>query len=530
MDLSKTRELYTELVDFLKEIMFQKEILERPSYMELSKKLGFTYNWIKEKKNTLKAHSPQKKTFDDLYNRLSERYKDVLNDSWNNIEDYFRNLYSVSFPSEPDLPSTAVYNNSIKRKFFDGIKEIIKKHFPEARIFDTDISRIFFRRARALKDSHLKGNFEFRRLDKSTLFSMIFKIRFLNKDSLVKNVRDIKKVDKEIIDRIKIELEKYIERFLFSNPYIDKKYISDKHDSDPEYFKPEYDLTLNVWMILSKAKKRPILLKKVQKMLKYETFGRLNKGWEYSWDGIMSMLKVLINLLPGSEFVKVFSETWKYIEIRDLYPALPRVYHSSWNTRNTLKFHLIILIIRDLGLDLLNLKPIEPEAFKKTKIMESFTFERHHIYINDKFSIDVNRLVIVMHKDHRSLEGKTDLVLDLIRGRIDLNFECPQYYKENLRNWKQEWQTYLERRNYLIENGIERFIRKYFNDENGNNYLINRFFKNTSKGKINEEIKLILQKWINKNRPAPILNTYVLKRLFFGTPKLLTSGFIEYKS
>ena len=67
---------YIELVDFLKELMYQKGILERPAYTELSKKLGFTYNWIKDKKSTIKqGHSPKKETFDDFFTRLSERFK-----------------------------------------------------------------------------------------------------------------------------------------------------------------------------------------------------------------------------------------------------------------------------------------------------------------------------------------------------------------------------------------------------------------------------------------------------------------------
>ena len=137
MHLSKIRERYTELVDFLKETLFQKGVLERPSYMELSKKLGFTYNWIKDKKDTLKTHSPMKKTFNDLFNRLSERYKDLLKDSWNTIENKFLNLYNSAFPTEPNLPSTAIIKKSVKRQFFDDIKDIIKNYFPNARIFDT---------------------------------------------------------------------------------------------------------------------------------------------------------------------------------------------------------------------------------------------------------------------------------------------------------------------------------------------------------------------------------------------------------
>ncbi|MFW9866549.1 MAG: hypothetical protein ACFFEN_10680 [Candidatus Thorarchaeota archaeon] len=521
------RDAYVELVDFLKEIMFKKGILERPSYMELSKKLGFTYNWIKNKKGTLKAHQPQKKNFDNFYIELTERFKDLLKNSWNTIESKFQQFYNLAFFTDSNLPSTPTrINKSIKRQFFDDIKKIIKKHFPNARIFDRDLSRIFFKRPKALLDSHLKGNYEFRMLDKSTLFSMIYKIRLLTELELINKVRDIKKVDRETLEKIKIDLEKFIESFIFSNPYYDKKYINEKHDTGTEYFKPEFDLTLNIWFNLSKVKKGPILLKHTQKMLKYATFGRLSKGWKYSWDGIMNMLKILITLLPGEEYSKVFEQSWKYIEHRCLYLALPRNYHSSWYALNTVRFHVVLLIIRDLGLDILNLEPIEPEAFKKTQVMESYTFERHHLFINDKQSIDANRLVLVMHMNHNELEGKSDLVLDLIQSRINLTSDCPQYYKNNIKDWKTLWQQYLKRRNYLIENGIENFIRKFFTDEHGNNYILNRFFKNVPKGQIQREIKIMMQEWINKGRPAPILNTYIMKRLFLGTPYLLNSGYI----
>ena len=122
--------------------------------------------------------------------------------------------------------------------------------------------------------------------------------------------------------------------------------------------------------------------------------------------------------------------------------------------------------------------------------MESLTYERHHIFINDKMSIDVNRLALVIHKNHSDLEGKTELILDLIKSRIDLTFDCPQYYKTNLKDWRKQWQVYLERRNYLIENGIEKFIIEFFTDDSGHNYIIERFFKDTPKGKIEEAIRI----------------------------------------
>jgi len=238
-------------------------------------------------------------------------------------------------------------------------------------------------------------------------------------------------------------------------------------------------------------------------------------------------LKELIKLLPSEEYSKAFEKAWKYVEKRNLYPALPRIYHPSWYAFNTIKFHVVILIIRDLGLDILNLKPIKPEAFKKTHIMESFTFERHHIYINDKHSIDVNRLALVMHMYHNDLEGRTDLVLELVKNRIDLTLECPQYYKTNIKKWKIKWQKYLERRNYLIEYGIENFLRKFFTDKHGNNYILDRFFKNVPKGHIEHEIRNLMQEWINKRRLAPILNSHILNRLFLGTHQLLNSGYLS---
>jgi hypothetical protein len=510
--------------------MFQKGILERPSYMELSKKLGFTYNWIKDKKSTLDSHTPQKKTFNDLFNRLSARYKDLLKDSWTNIEIKFQNLYNVAFPTDTTLPSsTSQPTQSIKRKFFDDLKKIFLTYFPQARIFDTDLSRIFFNRARAIKDSHLKADYKFRNFTKSTLYNFIYQIRISTRGDFIQKIRDIKVINDQTLDEIKKKIELHIEKFIFSNPF-EEKYVSDKHEIGTNYFKPEYDLTLNVWFNLSIIKKNPILLKHAQKILKYESFSRYNKGWEYSWDGLMSMLKTLTTLLPSKNYALIFEQVWNYVEQRNLYPALPRIYHPSWYALNTLKFHVIILLIRDLGLDILNLDPIEPESFKKNNIMESFTFERHHIFINDKLSIDVNRLVLVMHMNHNALEGKTDLVLDLIQSRIDLTFECPNQYKKNLKNWEEKWQEYLKRRTFLIEYGITNFIKEFFTDEHGNNYIFDRFFKDIPFYNIEHEINSMIQEWIEKNRPAPFLNTYVLNRLTNGTPKLLTSGYLKLKT
>ena len=187
-----------------------------------------------------------------------------------------------------------------------------------------------------------------------------------------------------------------------------------------------------------------------------------------------------------------------------------------------------MLIIRDLGLEILSLEPIKALAFKKTEIMEIYTYERHHIFPNDKLSIDVNRLILTMHKNHAKLEKRTKLILNLIQSRIKLDFGCPQYYKARFVDWQKRWQQYLDRRLYLIEYGVENFIKRYFTDSNGHNYIIERFFKNTPKGEIESEIITMINQWIKKNRPAPILNIYLLKKLINGTPKLFTGDYIKF--
>ena len=535
--LAEIRNVYTNLVDYLKELLFKKGILDSPSYAELSRKLGFHYSWIKDKRCTMKeGHFPKKETFDDLYHRLSERHMKQLGKYWDAIQIKFNALYTISFSTNNKSLSEANSNQiSIKREFFNSIKEIFKSFFPKDRIFDTDISRLFFKRARTLKDSHLKGDYKYRRLDLSTLFSFIYKMRMLTPANLIAKIRDIETIEERILQSIKVEVENFIKEFIFANPF-DIKYIGDNYLTGTKHLKPEFDLTLKIWMELSLANNGPILLKIVRKMLKYESFGRLNRfgeverGKVYSLKGLMNMLNELTKLLPCSSYSRIFEDVWKYIELRNLRFSIPGDYHPQWNNPNVVKFHVIFLILRDLGLDILNLEPIDPKSFEKTHGMDSFTYERHHIFINDKMSIDVNRLALVMHKNHNNLEGKTDLVLDLIQRRIELTLECPQYYKTNINKWQDRWEDYLERRCFLIENGIGNFIRKYFKDEQGNNYIIERFFKNIPKDNIERDIRTMMQEWITKNRLAPTLNTYILKRLFYGTPHLITSGFIQYKS
>lgn len=233
------------------------------------------------------------------------------------------------------------------------------------------------------------------------------------------------------------------------------------------------------------------------------------------------MLKKIKKVLAVDSYTKILTYVREYVKLRNLYKAEPRIYHPSWYTLNVIKFHVVILIIRGLGLDILNLEPIKPEAFKKTDTMESHTYERHHIYINDKLTIDVNRLVLVIHKNHNALEGKSVSILKLIKNRITLTTECPEYYKKNFKDWKRKWQKYLIRRNFLLEHGIAKFLEHFFKDEPGTNYLIERFFKNLTDDQIELEIKTMIQSWNQKGRPAPILNSQIAARLSVDSKKRL---------
>ena len=202
------------------------------------------------------------------------------------------------------VPATRI---SIKREFFNELKKIIKKYFPNTRITDRDLSRLFFKREKALNDIHLKGDHKYRRLELSTLFSFIYKTRFLTTDEFREKISKITSIKQDILEKIKTDFETYIEAFIFSNPF-DIKYIGDKFVHGTMHLKPEYDLTLSIWIELSKAKKEPILLKHTRKMLNYATFGRINrfgergKGNVYSWVGLMKMLKHLIKFIPGNSY------------------------------------------------------------------------------------------------------------------------------------------------------------------------------------------------------------------------------------
>ncbi|MEE9378507.1 MAG: hypothetical protein V3V33_10785 [Candidatus Lokiarchaeia archaeon] len=501
------------------------------SRAEFSRKLGYAETYIKYRISEIKSGKinieNSKTLFSRILTKIHERYAQDLSTYWDVILEFYQNCYQRAFLDVPTINFESIKNH--KRELIDDIIIIINEIFPRIKIFDIDVSRILSDNNKNwIKDYFIKNIRIDKRPESSTLISAIYHLRNLDINKLIERIKNITFANECQLSNLKQTIESKLIEFIFHNKY-KVKHIDDSHPSGTDYFRPEFELTLEISIIVSLAKKKFNEIKKVRRFLKFEGFGYLTKVRQHSWESLLMILNNLRDLIPVHLYRKAFETVWKYIETRDIQPILPSEYHPNWDDEDMKKFHIIITLIRDLGLGILNLEPLPTESFKKLSYNEWFTFIRHHIYLNDKYSIDVNRIVLIILSWHALHEQKTNIILNLMKDRCNLVLECPKYYKENVEDWKVNWQEYLKRRNYLIEYGIENFIRKYFTDKNGNNYLINRFFKNATFGHIEQEIIFLMQKWIEKNRPAPILNTYILNRLFFGTPNLLTSGYIENK-
>ncbi len=106
---------------------------------------------------------------------------------------------------------------------------------------------------------------------------------------------------------------------------------------------------------------------------------------------------------------RLFPKVWEYIEDNGLTPALPRVYNRLWYSKQMTRYHLTVLLLRDLSFDP-HLNPLTPESFQKKTdrislgMTQRLTFLRHHIRANDKLNNDPNYLELTTFKEHGDLE------------------------------------------------------------------------------------------------------------------------------
>jgi len=390
----------------------------------------------------------------------------------------------------------------------NNIKNIFKREFPNICLSDFDISRIIYDNQKFIKDDFLharkvSGNL---RPDLLVLMKTIYNIQSLTiyDEKLKKMV-----ITSQILNRIKKDVRKTVVDFIFSNPY-DIMYVKQdnrtKFQKDTNFWRPEFELFLDLWYAASLNYKRPITIRTFQKKIGNPAFSTPTKIGLCNTKYFYKLFKKLPHIFPNisqDDLKQLHDNLKKYIKIRNL----SEVYHDYsiyWDDEVTKKAQITILLLRDLGLEILTLETIPSISFNKClDLHDSSKYQRHHIFSNDKCSIDPKRLVLSVLNTHTSLEGLTNIIIDLITVRIKWNDFCPQFYLNNINNAQLLWKEFLKRRNDIINNSIEYFFRTYYPD------VVNRFYNNVPNDLLEFEIKQVIQDWIKDGNPKPILPKYL---------------------
>jgi len=160
-----------------------------------------------------------------------------------------------------------------------------------------------------------------------------------------------------------------------------------------------------VWKALSKSARKPLSLKELQRKVGVKTFGTLLRPrGSYSMHTIMKIAQVMRQELGIQELADIEAQLANYINIRELqYSDLD--YHEDWQKLETVKFHVVMMLLLDLGLDIKTLDAIPPSVFAATKYSK-WKFIRHHIFKNNYKSMDLGRLVLVLNTLHSNLEAR----------------------------------------------------------------------------------------------------------------------------
>ncbi|KPK32393.1 MAG: hypothetical protein AMS24_04315 [Chlamydiae bacterium SM23_39] len=390
----------------------------------------------------------------------------------------------------------------------NNIKDIFKKEFPNICLSDFDISMIIYNNQKFIKDDFLharkvNGNL---RPDLLVLMKIIYNIQSLTIDD-----EKLKKmvITSQILNRIKRDVRNTVIDFIFSNPY-DIKYIKEdnrvKFQKDTNFWRPEFELFLDLWYSASLNYRGPITIRTFQKRIGNPAFSTPTKIGICNTKYFYKLFKKLPHIFPkiSQDDLKLLHDNLKkYIKIRNL----SEVYHDYsiyWDDEVTKKAQITILLLRDSGVEILTLETIPSISFNKyLDLHDSSKYQRHHIFTNDKDSIDPNRLVLSVLNTHTSLEGLTNIIIDLITERIKWNDFCPHFYLNNINNAQLLWKEFLKRRNDITDYGIEYFFRTYYPD------VVNRFYNNVPNDLLEFEIKQVIQDWIKDGNPKPILPKYL---------------------
>ena len=399
---------------------------------------------------------------------------------------------------------------SPREELINNISGVFENEFPDIDFSDFDVSRIIYNNHKFIKDDFLhsrkiKAN---SRPDLLVLMKIIYHIQNLEINDLV-NLKKLRVLTPLTIMRIKKDIRKIILSFIFRNPYSIKYIKQDnrtKFQRDTYFWKPEFELFLDLWYAASLNYKEPITIKTFQQKIGNPAFSTPTKIGKCNTKYFYKLFKKLPYMFPQisqDDLKQVHSNVKKYIKIRNL-SEVYKDYSIYWDDEITKKAQITILILRDLGLEILTLEKILSISFNKNlDLHDSRKYQRHHIFTNDKEKIDPNRLVLSVLNSHTSLEGLQDLIIDLINERINWNDDCPQFYLNNIKNAQLLWKEFLKRQNDIIYNGVEYFFRTHYPD------VVNRFYNDVPIDQLEFVIRQVIQDWVKDGNPIPVLPKYL---------------------
>lgn len=399
---------------------------------------------------------------------------------------------------------------SPREELINNISGVFENEFPDIDFSDFDVSRIIYNNHKFIKDDFLhsrkiKAN---SRPDLLVLMKIIYHIQNLEINDLV-NLKKLRVLTPLTIMRIKKDIRKIILSFIFRNPYSIKYIKQDnrtKFQRDTYFWKPEFELFLDLWYAASLNYKEPITIKTFQQKIGNPAFSTPTKIGKCNTKYFYKLFKKLPYMFPQisqDDLKQVHNNVKKYIKIRNL-SEVYKDYSIYWDDEITKKAQITILILRDLGLEILTLEKILSISFNKNlDLHDSRKYQRHHIFTNDKEKIDPNRLVLSVLNSHTSLEGLQDLIIDLINERINWNDGCPQFYLNNIKNAQLLWKEFLKRQNDIIYNGVEYFFRTHYPD------VVNRFYNDVPIDQLEFVIRQVIQDWVKDGNPIPVLPKYL---------------------
>ncbi|TFG24222.1 MAG: hypothetical protein EU529_04945 [Promethearchaeota archaeon] len=558
-DFTKASILFDELRDYVEEVIIRAdiEILTRIgtildetlySYMGLKASQFRTMKYRLNKKNL-----PSLYFIPRVYLNLYDKLRPYVSDKdWKTIECKINELYSVLFRSNLGFSDFKSLYLNPQIVDFSKFKELFRSfkygqrssHIVSQKRFLIDKLELSFfsiflefregKRSLTTTDRHL-SNLLFDKAYRTNIFTATEKEERINLPTLLALIyridcltlldlksKGVNSANLHKLERLKDNFRAIIEDFIVSNPYIDSPYIGKWGETiierEPEFYRPELELLIEFYIAFSNQKGREISLEELKNELGINPgFLNLHDVSIITWNTFLKLVGefkgnyYFLGILHKSLTCKNYKRTSQALRIyrndREINPPKESGYHENWNDRDLKDFHIVILLLRDLGHDIRNLQPIDSSSFLR-QLNNKYKFRRHHIFKeSDRKSLDPNKLALVIQAYHYALESlDTSTVNDLISKRLNWNDNsCPQFYKELFPDdWNDLWQEIIERRDYLKQRGVEEFLKKYYPD------VVTRVFGNRFvKGSLETKVRNMIYNWIKLGNPIPNLPDYL---------------------